>query len=456
LNIVIVGAGTVGYSLADHLSKLNHHVTVIERNPSLCKMVSSRLDVIAVTGAGSSPRTLEEAKLEQADMIITVTPNDDTNLLACNFAKQCGVPKRIARIKSAEYNASGTKFSLEELGVTHVIEPEKEVVRSIIQYVELPGVTQTANFQSDNLYLRGYRITENMPIANRRLSEIFSIVGPASLLIVLIIREGKNVLPTGAETIYPGDEIIAIMTSESLDVFRKLINQPTTKHNKIVVFGDSLTVIHLARELKPFADRVIVVDPDEQHGLTAASQLDGVEVLNGDCTNTEMLQEVHVENAPFFISASNDTEDNIMSCLLAKAEGAREVIAISNNERHVNLFRSLGLNHIVNPHEITWQSIIANILKVPIGALLRLKNVDIEVVRFTAGKNSRITGKRLAQLDSLFKRSIIIGSVFRDDDVIIPSGDTVIQENDEALVLCQSKDTRLVSSFFKPSMRLGS
>ncbi len=452
MNIVIVGAGTVGYSLSDHLSKQHHHITVIERNPSLCRQISSKLDVSAVNGAGASPSILEEAGLGAADMVIAVTPNDDTNMLVCGFAKQYGIPKRIARVKSGEYTEKSRRISLEELGVTHVIEPEKEVVRRILQYVELPGVTDTANLQSDNVYLRGYRITDAMPLAGRALSEIGDLIGPAQILVVLIIREGKSVLPTGSERILPGDQIVAIMTSEALDTFRRLIGQPPAKHAKIVVFGDTLTAMHLARELKGFADRVIMVDPDEQHGLAAASQLNGVEVLNGDCTDVDMLQEVHVENAPFFIAASSDTEDNVMSCLLAKAEGAGRVIAVSNNERHVNLFRSLGLDHFVNPHQITSQTIIANILRVPIGALLRLKNVDVEVSRFIAEKGSRLVGKPLSKLDSLFRKTIIIGSVFREDTVIIPSGDTVIHEGDEVLVLCTPKSVRLAANLFKSKL----
>ncbi|MFP4416751.1 MAG: Trk system potassium transporter TrkA [Chitinivibrionales bacterium] len=452
MNIIIVGAGTVGYSLAAHLSSLNHHISVIEHNAALSKEINAKLDVFTVTGPGASPQALLDAGIANADMVIAVTPRDDTNLLVCGFAKQYGVIKRIARIKNSEYTQAESRISLQELGVTHVIEPEKEVVRSILQYIELPGVTKTANFQSDNVYLRGFRITEDMPLTNKTLSEIRQIPDVGNLLIVLIIRDGKSVLPTGDERVLPGDDIVAIMASESLDSFRKLLNRPPSKLKKVVVSGDTLTAIYLARELRPFADRIILVDPDEHHGLFAASQLNGVEVLHGDCTNIEMLQEVHVENTPFFIAAGKDTEDNIMSCLLAKAEGAKEVIAISNNQKHVDLFQSLGLDHIINPHSITSQSIIANVLKVPIGALLHLKDVNVEVTRLIAEHNSRVVDKPLSQLDKLFRKSVIIGSVMREDRVIIPSGDTIIQPGDEVLVLCNSRKINSVSKFFKSGL----
>ena len=140
-----------------------------------------KLDIFVVMGKGSCPATLESAGITSADMLIAVTPSDETNLLACNFAMQNGVKKRIARVKSDMYTGASC-IDLKKLGVTNVIEPEREVVRKILQYVELPGVVETANFQSDNIYLRGYRVTEDMPIAYKTLVEIKSYVTKKAFL----------------------------------------------------------------------------------------------------------------------------------------------------------------------------------------------------------------------------------------------------------------------------------
>ncbi|MBD3390375.1 MAG: Trk system potassium transporter TrkA [Chitinivibrionales bacterium] len=449
MNIVIVGAGVVGYSLAEHLVGRDHHIAIIDHNQGLCAEVDAKLDVITVNGHGSSPRSLEAAGIRDADMIAAVTPSDDTNLVACSFAKQYGVRKRIARIRSEDYTGLQSKIGLEALGVTHVIEPEKELVRSILQYVELPGLTETSNFQMENVYLRGYRIDSSMPVAGKKLAEIGALTGSMPILIVLIVREGRGILPTGAERILAGDEIIAIMASESLSGFRKLVGRPETKLKKVIISGDTLTSVHLANAVRPLADRVILVDPDAEHGRLAAAELEGVEVINGNCTSTDLLQEINIRATPMFIAAGSDTEDNVMSCLLAKAEGAGEVIAVTNSERHMDMFRTLGLNHIINPRKTTAQTIIANVLKIPIGALLRLRNVDIEVTRFVAEKNCRILNRPLSGLVDVFKRSMIIGSVFRNDTVIIPSGDTVIQEGDVVLVLYRPKAVNAVYKLFR-------
>lgn len=447
MNIIIIGAGSVGFSLAEYLSDRNHQITLIDHDQELCNSISSKLDVFTITGSATDPSVLEKADILNAQMVIAVTPSDESNLLCCNFAKQFGVEKRIARIKST--NFSDTPISLQDLGVTHVIEPEKEIVNSILQYIKLPGVTEAANFQSDNVYLRGYKISEDMPFAKKTLLEITELAGTAQILIVLIIRDGKSIMPTGAEHIYPGDEIIAVMPDESLETFRKLLNKNDSKLKKIVIFGDSLTAVHLAETLEALSERILLVDPDEQHGRTAASMLNKTEVLLGDCTDIEMLQEVNIKDTPFFIAAATDFEDNIMSCLLAKAEGAREVIAVTTKERHSGLFQSIGIDRIVNPRKITAQKILENIIKVPISTLHSIKNADIEVSRFVVGKKSPITGKPLSTVAGLIKKSIIIGCVFHNDEVIIPSGQTIIQENDEALVICPPKNLKMANKLFK-------
>ena len=448
MNIIIVGAGTVGLSLAEYFLSAKHQISIIDQNYELISEIGSKLDVFALQGSGTYPSVLEKANIKNADMFIAVTPSDDVNLLCCHFAKQYGVPKRIARVVSDEYTLSNTKVSLKELGVTHVIEPEKEVVSNIIQYIELPGVTESANFQADNIYLRGYKISADMPLANKALYDVTELANNAQLLIVLIIRDGKAILPSGKDVIIPGDEIFAIMPDESLQAFRKLINQDEVKIKKVIVFGDSLTAIHLVEAIQSIAERTILVDPNQEHGRNAASYLNNIEVFHGDCTNVEMLQEVGVRECSFFIAAGTDSEDNIMASLLAKAEGAKMVIAITTNKRHSKLFHSLGIDYIINPQTITTQEIITHIFRLPIGSLLSIKNANVHISRFVAEPHSQIIGKPLHAIQHLTKKSIIIGSVFRKDTVIIPSGKTVLEENDEVLVICTPEHVKATKKLF--------
>ncbi|MFC1570668.1 Trk system potassium transporter TrkA [Candidatus Omnitrophota bacterium] len=449
MKIVIVGAGMSGYSLAEYFAGLNHNITIIEKDKTLCENISNKLDVFVVEGVGSAPAALDEADISSADLVIAVTPSDETNLLVCNFAMQNGVKKRIARVKSDIYTDDTPNVSLEKLGVTSLIEPEKEVMKRILQYVELPDVIETANFESNNIYLRGYKINKDMPIAGKTLAEIRQMAGTAAILFVVIVRDGKSLPPTGDQKLLPGDEVVAIMAKESFKTFLSLINQKASKMRKIVVSGDSLTAIHLAEALKPLCEQVVLADPDIDHGREAAAELDDVEVFHLDCTNSKMLEEINISKVDCFIAAGKYSEDNTMSCLMAKAEGAGMVIALRDDNRYERLFTSLGVDHIVYPQEITLNAIIEKIQMVSIRTHLRLKTADIEIMRIKARADSPVMGKSLRHLDNLFKKVIIIGCIIRGDQAIIPQGDTVIEENDELMILSHKDNINLIKKIFK-------
>lgn len=449
MNVIIVGAGMVGYSLAQYIVNLKYPVAIIEQNESVCEQIRGKLDILVVHGKGSSPAALESAGIQSADILIAVTPNDETNLLACNFAMQNGVKKRIARIKSDIYPTT-TGIDLNKLGVTKVILPELEVVKKILQYVELPGVIESANFQSGTIYLRGYRVTDDMPIANKTLSEIRQLSKMAPILIVAIVRDNKCLPPTGNQKIIPNDRIIAIMPQKAFTVFKSLINHKEKKLKKIIVSGDSLTAVHLANSLKPLSEQVILIDPDPQHGQMAAAELDGIDVFQGDSTDSDILQELYVNNADCFIAVGKDSEDNIMSCLLAKNMGARSVIAMRDNDRYMELFNSLGIDHVINPQDITSNMIIENIQMVPFGTYLKLKTADIEILRLKVSKKSPVVNKSLSELDKVFKKSIIVGAIVRRNKVIIPWGNISFEIDDEVILFCFKEETSRVRKLISP------
>ncbi len=373
MKIIIVGAGAVGASLVAHFSGASNQIAVIERNEDLCEELKRKFDVFVVHGRGSSPDALQKAGFETADMVIAVTPSDETNLLVCHFAMQRGVKKRIARVKSDIFTNTDA-VDLEQLGVTNVIEPEREVVARILQYISLPGVHETINFHDDSIFLRGYTVTEDMPIAGKTLREFNDLAKGASLLVVMINRAGKSIAPSGEQILLPGDTIVVIMPNESFKSFCTLINRKPKKLKKIVISGDSLTAIRLAEELTPLADRILLVDPDSEHAHYSSTLLNRIEVMHGDCTDRDVLHELHIDKADCFIAAGKDEEDNIMSCLLAKTSGAKMVLAVRNDAHYSDLFHSLGIDHVIIPDEITLNMIIEKIQMVPIGTYIKLTN----------------------------------------------------------------------------------
>lgn len=449
MRIVIVGGGVVGFSLAEHLMYENHDVTLIEKDPNVCKIDGDRLDIKLVCGNGSSPRVLEAAGVRGADMILAVTPIDELNIIVCAIAEQYGIPSRIARIRSNEFRGHDSSIDIGKMGVTLVIDPEQVVVDSIVQYVETPGATDSSNFQKGNILVRAYQVTEDMPIANKTLIEIGKEEKTNSFLFVAAVRNGEGIIPHGDYKIEPGDEIYGIFPRDSIDAYLDLFNRTRKDVKNVVIAGDSLTAVQLAKALQGLVDKVVLVDRDAEHAQQAADILNNVDIVHGDCTESSILKEVYVRNAQFFIAVAKETEYNVMSALLARAEGAREVIAVSNEIRQDRLFNSIGIDNVIYPRLAIAREILEAIQRGHIGQVVRIRNLNIEALRITAEKNSPITGKPLQNIRSKIQKGSIISAILREDEMIIPDGNSVIEPGDQMIVISYTKHLARVRKLFK-------
>ncbi|MDR2591428.1 MAG: Trk system potassium transporter TrkA [Chitinispirillales bacterium] len=448
MNIIIVGAGVLGIGLTEYLSRFNHEITLVEHDDAVADAVESRLDVMTVVGSGSNPAVLEQAGIRNADMIIAATPSDDVNLLACHFAMQYRVEKRIARVISGGI-LSVPDIDLHTLGVTHAVETEKEIVMAAQSLVELPGLTETADFLGGNVFLRGYRVDADMPICGKNLLEIRKLAEGAEMLVVAIIRDGASIIPSGSEMLIVGDEFLTIMPRESYGTYRTLINRPVRKIKKVIVSGDTAMAVNISEAMSATADRVLLLDANREHAEEAAARLDKVEVLLGDATDTNFLQEVNIAGCDFYIAAGKDMEDNIMSCFLAKAEGARRVVALRDDNRHFDRFLALGIDHVISPRLVTMQRIIESIQIASIDSLLKLQNAGLSIVRAIVSKRNNAAGKPLSKLYNIFKKGIIVGAVIRDRMIIIPKGGTEIAAGDELIIICYEHNIPFINRIFK-------
>ncbi|MFQ6008930.1 MAG: NAD-binding protein, partial [Candidatus Zixiibacteriota bacterium] len=299
MRIIIVGGGVVGKSLAEHLLKDKHHLSLIEADPELCQVISDKLDLQVFNGTGSSPALLKEAGVTDADMVIAVTPNDEVNMIVCAIAAQYNVKRRIARLRSREFAETGNLIDLAKIGVTAVIHPEKVLVDHIMQFVQTPHAVETANFEDGKIFLRGYCVTESMALANKTPREIRQEIAPDIVLFAAVVRKGVGVIPDGETLIEPGDILYTLFPRESLNRFLELVGVEKKTSRKIVITGDSFSTLELARSLDQTEYHVTFVDPTLKHAELAAEMFDKVEVLHGECTDNDLLRELNVDRASF-------------------------------------------------------------------------------------------------------------------------------------------------------------
>ncbi|UCC44709.1 MAG: Trk system potassium transporter TrkA [Candidatus Zixiibacteriota bacterium] len=450
MRIIIVGGGVVGSALAEHLLRDGHQLAMIERDPKLSKQIGDKQDLQVLTGSGSSPWLLCEAGIEDADMVLAVTPVDEVNMVVCAIAAQYDVGQRVARLRGREFTREDSSFDLSRIGVTSIIHPEKVMVDHILQFIETPHAVESANFEDGRILMRGYRVRDNMPLAGKTPREIRQEIEPEVLLFAAVDRGGEGVIPDGNLVIQPDDIIYALFPRECLDTFMGLVGQGKKKHRKVIVTGDSFAIIEMAQGLQDTDHKVTVVHPELEGAKKVAGMFDGIDVLHGDCTDADFLRELNVGSASFFVSVSDQSDYNVLSALLAKAEGAHEVIAISTEGRHHSLFTSIGIDHVINPRLTAAREILESVSRGGINAAVELSNIDIEAVRFTVAPKSGMAGQKVKKIARKLKKGSIIGVVVREDRMILPGGETVIEENDHVIVITHSKHLDAISKLFTP------
>jgi len=449
MRIIIVGGGVVGFSLAEHLLNDGHNLTLIELDPKLCQQLSEKLDMQIINGSGSSPKILKEAGIKETDMVLAVTPNDEVNIVVCSIANLYNVPRRIARLRDRAFSEESEHLNLEKLGITSVIHPEKALVDHIVQFMNTPHAVESANFENGKILLRGYYVTEDMELANKTPMEIRQEMEDDIVLFAAIAREGKGMIPSGDTVIEPGDILYTLFPRESLDRFLQLVNIERKKNRKIIITGNSYATLELAQTIEKENYGITLIDADPEHAKKAAHLLSGVQVIEGDATDADILKEMNVDNASFFISISDAAEYNMFSSILAKAEGAHEVIAISTESRHDKLFNSIGIDHVINPRLITAREILEIVSRGQIGAAVKLTDVDIEAIRFTVEPGSFMANSVVKRIARKLKKGSIIGVVVRGDKMIIPNGETIVEADDHVIMITRHKNIPSLSKLFK-------
>jgi len=391
---------------------------------------------------------LERAGIAEARILLAVTSVDEVNILACGLAAQYGVPTRIARIRNRELIRDPEHIDLAPLGVTRAINPEGIVVRVIDQIARIPDVVEVFGYHEGEILIARHVLTAGMPIVGRSLVEILGAAGSGRLLSVLLRRGAEVRIPVGSDVLAPGDDVTTLFPRGSLPKYLDLLGLSGRAARKAVIAGDGLTAIQLGEVLSRWIPDVTLVSRDAAHAERAAAQLGRVEVLYGEPTDRDVLHDVNVAGADLFVGAGRDTPQNVMSALLARAEGAGRVLAVSFEPQNNRLFRNIGVDHVISPRRAVNQEIIDIILRGRGALELHLRDMDFQAVQLQAEPGSPITRAPLIETWKDLKGQAIVGAVVHQGRMLVPGGDTRIEAGDDAIVIASPRAARRIQKLF--------
>ena len=454
LKIIIVGAGKVGFFLAEQLSREQHDVTVIDSSEESLRRVADALDVMSFKGNGVTADVLRQAGAEQADILVAATDRDEVNMVCCLSARKMGCRYTIARIRNPEYFSNLSAFK-RDMGISMVINPERATAREIARLLRFPSAANIESFCRGRVELMSFRVQKDDFITGKPLFSLSGQLQKLSMLFCAAEREGEVIIPNGAFVPQPDDKLYIIGQSAGVDQFFRLLGRYSHKAKNVMLIGGGRITIYLAELLEQMHMRVKIVERSEERCRALSEQLPKTMVICGDGTDQEVLDSESLTSSDAFVALTDRDEDNLIISLYAMQQGLGKVIVKSNRQNYAGIARAVGLDSVISPKLIT----AAHILHVVRGmqnsqgsvmhALYRIADDQAEATEFSVNKNTQYLGVPLKDLR--LKKGILVAVIVREDTVIIPDGSACILEGDSVIIVSREHTVLDVNDIFDTS-----
>jgi trk system potassium uptake protein TrkA len=445
MNILIVGAGEVSSHLAKRLSSEKHNITILERDPEKARHAEELLDAMVMVGSGSSLEDLKSANIEEADVFIGLTNLDEVNLLGCRLAQKLNIQHKIARVRNPEYTRPDYILSLEEMGVDLLIHPEREAADAVVRLIHQSSATGVVDFAGGKIQLLGIRLERNSPILGRPLTELWDEYGNLAARIVAIKRKEITIIPGGNDILIAGDQIFVICEESLIPTFVKITGKKDVSIENIMILGGGLIGQFVAESLEDRID-IKIIEARSDKSEKIANVLKKTLVIHGDGTDIDLLAAEGIIDMDAFISVTGDDETNIICTLMASHLKVPRTIALVNKTEYLPITGTIGMDAVVSKQLLTVNAILRFIRRSSLESVTTIPGLDAEIIEIIPNKNAKITKQPLRRMH--FRPSVILGAVIRNDDVIIPTGDTQIQAGDCVVIFSLPKAVAEVEKLF--------
>ena len=432
MQVLIIGAGEVGFHTALRLSREGHRVVVLDRDPEQLRKVNERMDVNTLLGPGASPRMLVEAGVAQSDLVVAVTDSDEVNLTACRFAKLLArSATRVARVRSQDYLEFLEQEGSKVLDVDTVINPEREVANQILQFLSVPAASSVADFAEGRVKLLSLRVPATSPLVGRKLMELRTAGGP-DFLVAAIERGGRVVIPRGADAIHYDDLAYVVVRHEEIEPVVRAFGLHAEPVRSLVVVGGGAIGRLVAQEAAARGIKVRIIERNEERCHQLVDRLRGVLVLHGDGTDMSLLEEENIGAADVFAAVTDDEEDNVLIALLGKKMGVKRTISRVAHLGYVPLVSTLGLDLVVSPRFAAVGAILRYLRRGKVLNVAALRDEGAGVIEVEAQATSALVGRPLAEVK--LPAGALVAALDRGGVVDIPSGATVVRPGDRLVI----------------------
>ena len=461
MNIIICGAGRVGFTISKILSEQGHSITVIDQSSEDIQKIDDVLDVKSIVGKATYPSILEKANASEADMIIAVTRNDEINMLICQIAFSIfNVQKKIARIRSQDYlNPKFTKvYNKENLPIDVIISPEIEIAKSLQRKLEAPGALDNVPFADNKIRLIEILINEKCPLIDIKLNDLTKKFPKLNANIIGVIREDKFVVLKKNDIMAKDDKAYVIINASQMKDTLIAFGHNEKISNKILIIGGGNIGFNLAKNLEESFDsaRVKIIEKNKARAELIASQLNDTIVINGDALDEEVLMEANLDESQTVLALTNDDENNLMVSVLVekftKDKGdlnEKRTMALINKPNYSLLQSSLNIDDFIDPRMNTVSSILKHIHKGTIENAYSILNGEYEIIEAEIIETSELINKELK--NSNLPDEIRVGAILRSEDVIIPKSNFVFKKEDIVILLAKKDFLHVVENMFRIS-----
>jgi trk system potassium uptake protein TrkA len=431
VKIIIVGAGEVGYHIAQKLSEENQDVFLIDKDPEKVKRITENLDIQAVSGSGTSPQMLRDSGIVDAGLLVAATDSDEVNLIACSLARHLNPHiLKVARIRNPEYVEEKELLSQDLLAIDHIINPDSVMVETIMSLMTVPEASDVIDFADGRVKLFGVTIKPDSPFVGRPLLSFSGMEG--RLLVGAIVRGDQVIIPRGEDTLQAQDLAYLVGRTDELADLLKLLDIQVEETRRVIIVGAGLAGTALATALDQTKINVKIIDKDSERCTRLAEKLERVIVINGDGSDRALLQEENIVHCDFMVAITGDEESNILISLLAKGMGAKKTITAISKFSYIPLVSAIGIDRVVSSRLSAVRAILQYIRKGKIISVAPLKGEHAEAIEAEALETSKIVNVPLSKVN--FPKGALLGAIVRDGEIIIPRGDSVVEPKDRLII----------------------